>query len=92
MHSVGLSDNKIIHCQLVFITNFVAVTEKAELSSFFFSEKVYHFPLFPAGNSIIHKTGDCTVLIEAYANRKSLEGGQKTLPMGEKAVPVELNH
>lgn len=103
MHSIDLSDNKIIHWQVVFITNFITVTAKAELLVFFFfsplffcPEKVFHFPLFPAGNYIIDITGDCTVLVEANANRRSLGGmersGESSSCWGESCSCRELNH
>lgn len=72
MDSADLSDNKRIQWQLVFITNFITLTEKASFYPPVFSEKVFPLPLFAAGYCIIHKVGDCTVLIEVNANRKTL--------------------
>lgn len=53
----------------------------------FFPEEVFPFPLFAAGNYIIHKARDCTVLIEVNANRRRLlEGRRESISCGIKLL------
>lgn len=70
-----------VQWQLVFITNFIIVTEKTSFFSPIFSEKAFTFPLFAAGNYIIHKTGDCTVEVNANRRRLFFWGGKKAIPV-----------
>lgn len=84
-----MSANKIIQWQPIFITNFITVTEKASSQLSIFSNKVFPFPLVAAGNYVIHKMGDCTVLIEVNTNRKRIFlGWKKTLPVGSEIMII----